>query len=71
MKLETFYAEYFKRLGITRKKQDVNKLADAEQCAQAINAMTGGALFKGVEKIAEDWQWPAMADYEHGESCSE
>lgn len=58
MKLETFYAELFRRLGITRSKADANELADAERCAQVINEMTGGGLFKGVEKIAEDWQWP-------------
>ena len=58
MKLETFYAEFFRRLGITRSKADANRMLDAEQCAQTINEMAGGGLFKAVEKISEDWEWP-------------
>lgn len=58
MKLETFYVELFRRLGITRSKADANALADAERCAQVINEMTGGAFFRRLAELPENYEWP-------------
>lgn len=58
MTIEQFYAEYFRRLNITRSKADANKLADAEQCAQTIDAMTGGAFFRRLAELPENYEWP-------------
>lgn len=58
MKLETFYTEFFKRLNITRSKADANRLLDAEQCAQTIDAMTGGAFFRRLAELPENYEWP-------------
>lgn len=62
MKLETFCAELFKRLDIPNRKERANEVWFAEHVTQTIDHMTGGAFFRSIERLSEDYVFPTAVD---------